>query len=54
MRSVGFMEVRPLGFGEMKPMDFFLVDKSNETYFFSNIIVVGYGYVASGAKYHIR
>lgn len=33
MRSVEFMEVRPLGFGEMKPMDF-LVDKSNETYFF--------------------
>lgn len=53
MRSVEFMEVRSLGFGEMKPMDF-LVDKSNETYFFSNIIVVDYGYVASGAKYHIR
>ena len=51
MRSVEFMEVRPLGFGEMKPMDF-LVDKSNETYFFSNIIVVDDGYVASGAKYH--
>ena len=47
MRSVEFMEVRPLGFGE-------IVDKSNETYFFSNIIVVDYGYVASGAKYHIR
>ena len=45
MRSVAFMEVRPLGF---------LVDKSNETYFFSNIFVVDYGYVASGAKYHIR
>lgn len=54
MRSVEFMEVRPLGFGEMKPMDFFLVDKSNETYFFSNIFVVDYGYVASGAKCHIR
>ena len=34
--------------------DQYLVDKSNETYFFSNIIVVDYGYVASGAKYHIR
>lgn len=33
MRSVEFVEVRPFGFGEMKPMDF-LVDKSNETYFF--------------------
>lgn len=55
MRSVAFMEVRPLGFEEMKPMElFFLVDKSNETYFFSNIFVVDYGYVASGAKYHIR
>lgn len=54
MRSVAFMEVRPLGFCEVKPIIFFLVDKSNETYFFSNIIVVDYGYVASGAKYHIR
>ena len=64
MKSIGFMEVnpfgfgevRPLGFGEMKPMElfFFLVDKRNETYFFSNIFVVDYGYAASGAKYHIR
>ena len=55
MRSVDFMEVRPLGFGEIKPIDlFFLVDKRNETYFFSNIFVVDYGYAASGAKYHIR
>lgn len=34
MRSVEFMEVRPLGFGEIKPIDLFLVDKRNETYFF--------------------